>query len=71
MPLAHIDLLKGKSAAYRQIVGRVVYEAMISVGVPENDRFQIITERDPANFIFDPAYLGIERSTDLIILKVT
>jgi phenylpyruvate tautomerase PptA (4-oxalocrotonate tautomerase family) len=33
MPLARIDLLKGKDAAYRQNVGRVVYEAMIAVGV--------------------------------------
>jgi 4-oxalocrotonate tautomerase len=64
-------LLKGKGAAYPQNVGRVVYEAMISVGIPENDRFQIINEHDADNFRFDPAYLGIERSNDLIIIQVT
>jgi 4-oxalocrotonate tautomerase len=71
MPLARIDLLKGKDATYRQNVGRVVYEAMIRVGVPEKDRFQIITEHDADNFLFDPTYLGIERSNDLIIIQVT
>jgi 4-oxalocrotonate tautomerase len=71
MPLARIDLLKGKDAAYRQNIGRVVYEAMINVGVPEKDRFQIINEHDADNFLFDPTYLGIERSTDLIIIQVT
>ncbi|WP_088342656.1 MULTISPECIES: tautomerase family protein [Rhodomicrobium] len=71
MPLARIDLLKGKDAAYRQNVGRVVYEAMIGVGVPEKDRFQIINEHDADNFLFDPIYLGIERSNDLIIIQVT
>jgi 4-oxalocrotonate tautomerase len=71
MPLARIDLLKGKDAAYRQNVGRVVYEAMIGVGVPEKDRFQIINEHDADNFLFDPTYLGIERSNDLIIIQVT
>jgi len=71
MPLVRIDLLKGKDAAYRQNVGRVVYEAMIGVGVPEKDRFQIISEHDENNFIFDPTYLGIERTNDLIIIQVT
>ena len=41
MPLVRIDLRKGKDAAYRQAVGRAVYEALISVGVPQNDRFQV------------------------------
>ena len=71
MPLVRIDLLKGKDAAYRQNVGRVVYEAMIGVGVPEKDRFLIISEHDENNFIFDPTYLGIERTNDLIIIQVT
>ena len=71
MPLVRIDLLKGKTAAYRQNIGRVVYEAMIGVGVPENDRLQIINVHDTDNFPFDPTYLGIERSNDLIIIQIT
>jgi 4-oxalocrotonate tautomerase len=50
MPLVRIDLRKGKDAAYRQHIGRVVHEALLSVGVPENDRFQIIGEHDPGIF---------------------
>ena len=46
MPLVRIDLRKGKDASYRQQVGRVVYEAMVSVGVPTNDRFQIVAEHE-------------------------
>jgi hypothetical protein len=34
MPLVRIDLQKGKDAAYRKRIGRVVYEAMVGVGVP-------------------------------------
>ena len=33
MPLVRIDLRKGKDLTYRQEIGRVVYEAMIAVGV--------------------------------------
>jgi phenylpyruvate tautomerase PptA (4-oxalocrotonate tautomerase family) len=71
MPLVRIDLLEGKDTAYRQNVGRVVYQAMIGVGVPEKDRFQIISEHDENNFIFDPTYLGVERTNDLVIIQVT
>src|SRR3984885_846869 len=71
MPLVRIDLRKGKAAAYRQEIGRVVYEAMVSVGVPQKDRFQIIAEHEGDDFIFDPSYLGIERTHDLVIIQIT
>jgi 4-oxalocrotonate tautomerase len=71
MPLVRIDLRKGRNAAYRQEIGRVVYEAMVSVGVPEKDRFQIIAEHEGDSFIFDPSYLGIERTHDLVIIQIT
>ena len=56
MPLVRIDLRKGKEPSYRQEIGRVVYEAMIAVGVgvPDNARFQILSEHDADNFLFDP-----------------
>ena len=71
MPLVRIDVRKGKDAAYRQAISRVVYEAMVGVGVPQGDRFQIIAEHDAGNFIYDPAYLGIERTDDLVIIQIT
>ena len=71
MPLVRIDIRKGKDAAYRKEIGRVVYEAMVGVGVPQKDRFQIIAEHDVSNFIFDPSYLGIERTDDLVIIQIT
>lgn len=46
MPLIRIDLRKGKNAGYRQDVGRVVYEPLVGVGVPENDRFQVVGEHE-------------------------
>jgi phenylpyruvate tautomerase PptA (4-oxalocrotonate tautomerase family) len=71
MPLVRIDLRKGKDAAYRQALGRVVYEALVSVGVPEDDRFQVVCEHDTGNFLFDPDYLGIHRSDDLVMIQIT
>jgi 4-oxalocrotonate tautomerase len=73
MPLVRIDLRKGKDLSYRQEIGRVVYEAMIAVGVgvPANARFQIVSEHDADNFLFDAGYLGIDRSDDLVIIQIT
>ena len=71
MPLARIDLRKGKEAAYRREIGRVVYEAMIGVGVPQKDRFQVIHEHDADDFLFDTDYLGIHRTDDLVIIQIT
>jgi 4-oxalocrotonate tautomerase len=71
MPLVRIDLQKGKDRAYRQKVGQIVHEAMVaSTGVPANDRFQIIGEHSADNFIFDPDYLGIHRTGDLIMVQI-
>ena len=72
MPLARIDLAAGKPPDYRRTVGDVVYDAMIAVlNVPQNDRFQVITEHAPGDFVIDPTYLGIARSPDCIVIQVT
>jgi phenylpyruvate tautomerase PptA (4-oxalocrotonate tautomerase family) len=44
---------------------------MVGVGVPEKDRFQVISEHDADGFLFDPTYLGIERSDNLVIIQIT
>lgn len=71
MPLVRIDLCKGKDAAYRQAIGRAVHQALTSIGVPPDDRFQIISEHPAENFVFDPGYLGIQRSENLVVIQIT
>jgi 4-oxalocrotonate tautomerase len=71
VPLVRIDLLKGKDSAYRQEVGRTVYDALVSVGVPANDRFQIVQEHGADGLLFDADYLGIRRTEDLVIIQIT
>jgi 4-oxalocrotonate tautomerase len=72
MPLVRIDLIQGHSSDYRAAIGEVVYEAMIgTLNVPKNDRFQVISEHPAEAFVFDPTYLGIQRSPDCIFIQVT
>jgi phenylpyruvate tautomerase PptA (4-oxalocrotonate tautomerase family) len=72
MPFARIDLVRGKPAEYRATVADVVYEGIVQVlKAPEGDRFMIVGEHAPENFVFDPNFLNIKRSPDLIYIQVT
>ncbi|MGH6881621.1 tautomerase family protein [Hypericibacter sp.] len=72
MPLARIDLIRGKSPAYRRVIGDVVAEGIVDIlKAPKGDRFQVIAEHDAADFIFDPTFLDIERSPDCVFIQVT
>lgn len=42
-----------------------------TLAVPEHDRFQIITGHDPGGLIYDPTYLGIDRTDDIVLVQVT
>jgi hypothetical protein len=55
--------MKGKPAAFGEKVGRIVYESMVeTINVPEGDRFQVVTEHERSSLLYDPGYLGIQRS---------
>lgn len=72
MPLTHVSLRHGKSAAYRQAILDGVYLALRETfNVPDEDRFMTITEHDATNFSYSARYLGIARSDDLIIIQIT
>ncbi|MGB9206359.1 MAG: tautomerase family protein [Terriglobales bacterium] len=72
MPLARIDLPAGKPSGYGRAVADVVYNAMIAaLKAPKDDRFQVISEHSRDTLLIDPSYLGIERSTDALIIQLT
>jgi 4-oxalocrotonate tautomerase len=72
VPLVRVDLVSGKPADYRGVIGAVIYDAMIeTLGVPADDRFQVITEHPRENFVADPGYLGITRTEDCVLIQVT
>jgi phenylpyruvate tautomerase PptA (4-oxalocrotonate tautomerase family) len=72
MPLARIDLKRGKAAAYHKAVRDSLYEALRETfDVPENDRFMLVTEHEGENFDFAADYLGVARGDDLVIIQLT
>ena len=72
MPLVTISLLEGKSAQYKRAIADAVHQALVSaIGVPPDDRFQVITEHSRDDLIFDSNYLGIARSDAFVVVQIT
>ena len=71
MPFVRIDLAAGKPPEHRRAVGQIVYDALLLINVPKDDRFQIITEHAATDLIIDPTYMGITRSADCLIVQIT
>ena len=72
MPLVRIDYRKGIHNNLGNKIGAIVYRSMVeTINVPESDNFQIITEHEVNGLIYDPEYLGIHRSDEIIIIQIT
>ena len=84
MPLVRISLRAGKRPSYLASIGEAIHQAMVeTINVPPDDRFQIFTEHparaassarrrlSPEGLVYDPGYLGIKRSDDLVIIQIT
>jgi 4-oxalocrotonate tautomerase len=72
VPIVRIDLVEGKSEEYRAQVGEIVYQTLVDVlKIPQNDRFQVITEHPKSWLSFDRDYLGIHRTDDCIFFQIT
>lgn len=71
MPLVRIDLRRGKPAGYATAVGEAVHRALVeTIGVPERDHFQVITEHTPQEMVYDPGYLGVSRSDSIVFIQI-
>ena len=72
MPLVRISLREGKPETYRRALADGIHRAMVdAINVPPLDRFQVITEHLAESLIYDPAYLGIVRSDDVVFVQIT
>ena len=53
-------------------MAEIVYRGIVDVlKAPDGDRFVVISEHPPANLIYDPNFLGFNRSADFLLIQVT
>lgn len=71
MPLARISLARGKSREYLKALSEELHAAMVeSFEVPQDDMFQLIHQHDPDEMVFDPHYMGVDRSSDVVFITL-
>jgi phenylpyruvate tautomerase PptA (4-oxalocrotonate tautomerase family) len=72
MPLVRIDVVKGRTAAQRRSLGDAVHRALVeTIGVPAQDRFQVIREHEANELVYDRTYLGIKRTDAIVMIQIT
>ncbi len=72
MPLVRIDVLAGGTSNQLRALGDGIHATMVeTIGVPPLDRFQVIAEHPPGRLIFDPGYLGIQRTEGVVFIQIT
>jgi phenylpyruvate tautomerase PptA (4-oxalocrotonate tautomerase family) len=50
----------------------MVYRAMReTINMPEHDRFQVITDHPADGLVYDPSYLGINRTDEIVFIQIT
>jgi phenylpyruvate tautomerase PptA (4-oxalocrotonate tautomerase family) len=71
MPLIRIDLVEGRPDAQITAIGDVLMRTLVEVyGLPERDRFQIVTEHAPGRLTALDVGLGIDRSEQVVIIQI-
>jgi 4-oxalocrotonate tautomerase len=70
MPIVRISLPK-TTLEHAQHVGRCVYQAMReTIGIPEGDNFQVISQHEPGELVYDPSFYGVQRSDGFLIIEI-
>ena len=72
MPLVEITLRRGRNPRDLRAIGDAIHDALVAhANVPPDDRFQIFHQVDRDEIVAHPTYGGVNRSDDLIIIRIT
>ena len=71
MPFVRLTLSQGRSTEDRRAMAESVQQALVeTAGVPADDFFCAIHEVPPEDFRFDPSFLGIQRTKELVVVQI-
>jgi phenylpyruvate tautomerase PptA (4-oxalocrotonate tautomerase family) len=72
MPLIRLDLIEGRDEESLKELLDATHRAVVKAfGVPERDRYQIVTQHPASELIIQDTGLGFERSRDVVVISVT
>jgi len=71
MPLVRIDMQSGRDSRQVKKISDAVHAALVEqFGIPERDRFQIISELPVGAITAEDAGLGFERSPGVVMIQI-
>lgn len=71
MPLVRIDVIEGQEPGRVRRIADAIHQAIVAeYGIPERDRFQVVTEKKPGQIIAEDAGLGFERSAEVVLIQI-
>lgn len=72
MPLLHFHVIKGREPEALRKLLDTAHDAMLEAfKVPPRDRYQIVSEHDPAHMVIEDTGLGIARTDQVVLLQIT
>jgi 4-oxalocrotonate tautomerase len=72
MPLVRISVGDALDREKRKLLANAVYDAMrATIGIPEGDKFVVLTAHAEDELIADPHFLGMERTEGFVLVEIT
>jgi len=72
MPLVRVDVLEGRTPEDLASIGDGVHRALVeAIGIPPQDRFQVLSRHSGGALVFDRHYLGISRTDGIVFVQIT
>ena len=72
MPLVRISVYDFMPAATKRLVADAVYDAMrATLGIPEGDRFIILSAHAPNELFVDLNFMGMQRTNNFVLVHAT
>lgn len=72
MPLVRISVYDSMTASTKRIVADAVYDAMrATLGIPEGDRFIIVSAHSQDELFVDPTFMGMNRTSNFVLVHAT
>ena len=71
MPLVYYDIIRGRSRdQVRKLLDSSQAAMVEAFGTPERDRYQLVTEHSPGDMIIQDHGLGIDRSENIVVIRM-
>jgi 4-oxalocrotonate tautomerase len=71
MPLVRISVYESTPSNQRKAIADAVYEAMRqTIGIPEGDRFIIVSSYRGDELFVDPGFMGMKRTDRFVLVQI-